>query len=69
MLIGRLIGGLIGGISVVDICVAASWAMPDTFTRFYRMDATVSTPSHTVLSAGSMSVCFLINGDVGQSLR
>ena len=39
-------------ISLEDICAAASWATPHTFTRIYM---TASLLSLTVLSAGSMN--------------
>lgn len=40
------------GISVEEICAAASWAMPNTFIRFFKLDITAPTLSHTVLSMG-----------------
>ena len=30
-----------------EICVAASWATPNTFTRFYRLDVTAPNLSHS----------------------
>ncbi|KAK0130871.1 hypothetical protein N1851_034445 [Merluccius polli] len=47
---------LFQGVSVEEICAAASWATPHTFTRFYRLDVTAPNLSHTVLSVGSVNV-------------
>ena len=44
---------LFRGLSVTDICAAASWATPHTFVRFYRLDVTAPSLAHTVLTAGS----------------
>ncbi len=42
---------LLRGVSVQDICSAASWATPHTFVRFYRLD--VSEPFFSTCSVGS----------------
>lgn len=47
---------LFGGTSVEDICAAANWATPHTFARFYNLDVTAPSLSHTVLSVGTVSV-------------
>ncbi|KAJ8347059.1 hypothetical protein SKAU_G00284600 [Synaphobranchus kaupii] len=44
---------LFRGVSVQDICAAASWATPHTFVRFYRLDVTAPSVVHSVLSGGS----------------
>ncbi|XP_058483844.1 uncharacterized protein LOC131459867 [Solea solea] len=44
---------LFRGVSVRDICAAASWASPHTFIRFYRLDVTKTSLAHSVLSVGS----------------
>lgn len=41
------------GVSIQDICAAASWSSPLTFARFYRLDVTSQGLSHAVLSVGS----------------
>ncbi|XP_073683991.1 uncharacterized protein [Garra rufa] len=41
---------LFKGVSVPDICAAASWASPHTFVRFYRLDVTEPSLAHSVLS-------------------
>ncbi|XP_055053994.2 uncharacterized protein [Misgurnus anguillicaudatus] len=41
---------LFKGVSVQDICAAASWASPHTFVRFYRLDVTEPSLAHSVLS-------------------
>lgn len=41
------------GVSIQDICAAASWSSPLTFARFYRLDVTSRGLSHSVLSVGS----------------
>lgn len=45
---------LFKGVSVSDICAAASWSSPHTFVRFYSLDVTAPSVAHSVLSAGSM---------------
>ncbi|XP_053351317.1 uncharacterized protein LOC128520900 [Clarias gariepinus] len=45
---------LFKGMSVGDICAAASWSSPHTFVRFYRLDITAPSLAHCVLSAGSI---------------
>ena len=47
---------LFQGVSVEEICAAVIWATPHTFTRFYRLDVTAPTLSHTVLSVGSVNM-------------
>lgn len=42
---------LFQGVSIEEICTAASWAMPHTFIRFYKLDV---TKSHVVLSVASL---------------
>ncbi|XP_073320639.1 uncharacterized protein [Pagrus major] len=44
---------LFKGVSVSDICTAASLSSPHTFVRFYRLDVTAPSVAHSVLSAGS----------------
>ncbi|XP_048059471.1 uncharacterized protein LOC125276089 [Megalobrama amblycephala] len=41
---------LFKGVSVQDICAAASWASTHTFVRFYRLDVTEPSLAHSVLS-------------------
>lgn len=43
---------LFRGVSIEEICAAASWASPLTFARFYRLDVTAPSLAHTVLSVG-----------------
>ena len=45
---------LFKGVSVQDICAAASWATPSTFARFYRLDVTAPPLAHAVLGVGSV---------------
>ena len=45
---------LFKGVSVQDICKAASWASPHTFVRFYRLDVTAPTLAHSVLQVGTV---------------
>ena len=44
---------LFKGVSIQDICAAASWSSPLTFARFYRLDVTSPGLTHAVLSVGS----------------
>ena len=44
---------LFQSVSIEEICAAASWAMPHTFSRFYKLDVAAPTLSHTVLRVGS----------------
>ena len=44
---------LFKGLSIQDICAAASWASPSTFARFYRLDVTAPPLAHAVLSVNS----------------
>lgn len=44
---------LFRGVSMEDICAAASWTTPHTFSRFYRLDVTAPTVADTVLRVGS----------------
>ncbi len=39
------------GISMEDVCVAADWALPHTFVRFYKLDVTKSALVQAVLEA------------------
>ena len=41
---------LCGGVSIQDVCTAASWSSPLTFVRFYRLDVTATPLAHAVLS-------------------
>ena len=41
---------LFQGFPIEDVCLAACWANPTTFVRFYRLDVTAPTLAHTVLS-------------------
>ncbi|KAL0151928.1 hypothetical protein M9458_052766 [Cirrhinus mrigala] len=40
---------LFNGVSLQDICAAASWASPHTFVRYYRLDVTQTPVAHSVL--------------------
>lgn len=42
------------GASVQQVCSAASWASPDTFVSFYRLDVTRTPVAHSVLSVASV---------------
>ncbi|KAI7809562.1 hypothetical protein IRJ41_011558 [Triplophysa rosa] len=44
---------LFRGVSLQDICSAASWASPHTFVRYYRLDVTKTSVAHSVLGVGS----------------
>ena len=44
---------LLRGISVEDICLAASWTSTSTFVRSYLRDMTANSVSHSVLGARS----------------
>ncbi|XP_021322973.1 uncharacterized protein [Danio rerio] len=44
---------LFRGVSLQDICAAASWASPHTFVRYYRLDVTQTPVAHSVLGVGS----------------
>ena len=44
---------LFQGVSIEEMYAAASWAMPHNFSRFFILDVTAPTLSHTVLSVGS----------------
>ncbi|KAI2645853.1 Transposon Ty3-G Gag-Pol polyprotein [Labeo rohita] len=39
------------GVSIRDICAAASWASPHTFVKFYKLDVTEPSLAHSVLIA------------------
>ena len=41
------------GISVQDVCTAASWSSPSTFARFYNLDVSEPSVAHAVLGAAS----------------
>ncbi|XP_051980853.1 uncharacterized protein LOC127642225 [Xyrauchen texanus] len=45
---------LFKGVSLQDICAAASWASPHTFARYYRLDVTRTPVAHSVLGVGSL---------------
>ena len=40
---------LFRGVSVQDICAAASWSLPLTFDRFYMLDVSTPCVAHAVL--------------------
>ena len=40
---------LFRGVSIQDICVAASWSSPLTFVRFYLLHVSTSCVAHAVL--------------------
>lgn len=42
---------LLQGVSVEDICAAASWTSSHTFVRFYSLDMTTAAVAHSVLNA------------------
>lgn len=44
---------LLKGVSIQDVCTAASWASPLTFTRFYSLDVTAPSVAHAVLDVAS----------------
>ncbi|XP_056112700.1 uncharacterized protein LOC130089419 [Rhinichthys klamathensis goyatoka] len=44
---------LFKGISIQEICAAASWSSPHTFIRFYRLDVTEPSLAHSVLGVSS----------------
>ncbi|XP_061094957.1 uncharacterized protein LOC133126631 [Conger conger] len=44
---------LFKGVSVQDICTAASWSSPCAFVRFYLLDASTPSVAHAVLSSAS----------------
>ncbi|KAL0200730.1 hypothetical protein M9458_003917, partial [Cirrhinus mrigala] len=50
---------LFNGVSLQDICAAASWASPHTFVRYYRLDVTQTPVAHSVLGVGSSMGCTL----------
>lgn len=43
---------LFKGVSVEDVCSAASWASPHTFMKFYCLDVTTQDVTQSVLSPG-----------------
>ena len=47
---------LFRGISIQEICAAASWSSPHTFARFYRLDVTEPSLAHSVLGVSSQVV-------------
>nr|XP_055071026.1 uncharacterized protein LOC129451681 [Misgurnus anguillicaudatus] len=44
---------LFKGISIQEICAAASWSSPHTFARFYSLDVTEPSLAHSVLEVNS----------------
>lgn len=42
---------LLSGVSVEDICAAASWSSPDPFVRFYMLDMSRGSFGHSVLES------------------
>ena len=47
---------LFKGVSIQDLCTAASWSSPLTFARFYSLDVTAPPVARAVLSVASGSV-------------
>lgn len=43
---------LFKGVSAEEVCAAASWASPNTFAKFYRLDVTAPVLAHSVLGVG-----------------
>lgn len=43
------------GVTVEEISASACWAATHTFTRFYKLDVTVSSLPHAVLNVSSVS--------------
>ena len=41
------------GVSIQDVCTAASWSSPSTFARFYNLDVTEPSVAHAVLQVAS----------------
>ena len=41
------------GVSIQDVCMAASWASPSTFSTFYSLDVATSSMAHAVLGVAS----------------
>ena len=41
------------GISVQDVCMAASWSSSSTFARFYNLDVSEPSVAHAVLDVAS----------------
>ena len=39
------------GVSIAEICEAANWSSPSTFTTYYHLDVAPSAVAHTVLGA------------------
>ncbi|XP_067306913.1 uncharacterized protein [Pseudorasbora parva] len=55
---------LFRGVSLQDICSAASWASPHTFVRYYRLDVTRTSggwglPNPAFLMCDTHSLCFM----------
>ncbi|XP_052430666.1 uncharacterized protein LOC127971591 [Carassius gibelio] len=46
---------LLRGVSVQEICAAASWATPHTFVRFYRLNVSEPSLAHAVLGVSTSS--------------
>ena len=44
---------LFRGVSIQDVCAAASWSSPSTFARFYNLDVAESSLAHSVLGVVS----------------
>ena len=44
---------LFKGVSIQDVCMAASWSSPSTFARFYNLDVVEPTLAHAVLGVAS----------------
>ncbi len=56
---------LFKGISIQEICVAASWFSRHTFARFYSLDVTEHSLAHSVLGVSSQGIlCSLLSGQI-----
>ena len=44
---------LLKGVSVEDICAAASWSSPGPFVRFYMLDMSRGSLGNSVLESGT----------------
>ncbi len=53
---------LFRGISIQEICAAASWSSPYTFACFYRLDVTELSLAHSVLGVRTVKDFFCFSG-------
>ena len=53
---------LFRGVSVQDICAAASWATPHTFVRFYRLDVSRAICSTGGAGGEQTRICIALPG-------